>query len=75
MIEYIIPTNIDDRILKRAAEALRNGGLIAHPTDTSWHISCAMSSNLGLSKLIALKDTNNFPIMVRSLRASRELVV
>jgi len=56
MIEYIIPTNIDDRILYRASSALRKGGLIAHPTDTSWHISCAASSSLGLSKLKALKS-------------------
>jgi len=56
MIEYIIPNNIDDRILKRAADALKSGGLIAHPTDTSWHISCASSSAKGLSKLKVLKD-------------------
>ena len=56
MIEYIVPTNIDHRILNRAAEALKKGGLIAHPTDTSWHISCASSSVLGLAKLKTLKD-------------------
>lgn len=56
MIEYIIPTNIDDRVLKRAAAILRNGGLVAHPTDTSWHISCALSSAPGLTKLKTLKD-------------------
>lgn len=56
MIEYIIPTNIDDRILKRAALILRNGGLVAHPTDTSWHISCALTSAAGLTKLKTLKD-------------------
>jgi len=56
MIEYIIPNNIDDRILKRAAAALKDGGLIAHPTDTSWHISCASSSAAGLAKLKTLKD-------------------
>ncbi|RKX77306.1 MAG: Sua5/YciO/YrdC/YwlC family protein [Spirochaetes bacterium] len=55
MIEYIVPTNIDDRILNRAAAALKNGGLIAHPTDTSWHISCASTSSLGLAKLKVLK--------------------
>jgi len=56
MIEYIIPNNIDDRILKSAAAALKAGGLIAHPTDTSWHISCASSSTAGLKKLKTLKD-------------------
>lgn len=56
MIEYIVPTNIDDRILRRAANTMRQGGLIAHPTDTSWHISCASSSSAGLAKLKTLKD-------------------
>ena len=56
MIEYIIPHNIDDRVLKRAANILRSGGLVAHPTDTSWHISCASSSAAGIAKLKNLKD-------------------
>jgi len=56
MIEYIVPSNIDDRVLKRAVTILRNGGLVAHPTDTSWHISCALSSSAGLAGLRNLKD-------------------
>ena len=56
MIEYIIPQNIDDRILARAAGILRSGGLVAHPTDTSWHISCASSSAAGIARLKNLKD-------------------
>lgn len=56
MIEYIIPNNIDDRILKKAADSLLAGSLIAHPTDTSWHISCAYSSLEGMSKLKKLKQ-------------------
>lgn len=56
VIEYIFPTNIDDRVLKRASDILKRGGLVAHPTDTSWHISCALSSAPGLTKLKTLKD-------------------
>ena len=56
MIEYIVPTNIDDRVLNRAAAKLLDGELIAHPTDTSWHISCASSSGKGLEQLKKLKD-------------------
>lgn len=55
MIEYVIPKNIDDRILKRASHALSSGGLVAHPTDTSWHISCGFSSKQGMEKLKKLK--------------------
>ncbi len=55
MIEYIIPSNIDDRVLKRAADSLGAGMLVAHPTDTSWHISCAASSAKGIEALKKLK--------------------
>jgi len=56
MIEYVIPENIDTRILKRAAAVLDNGGLVAHPTDTSWHISCSAFSAKGIEKLKKLKN-------------------
>ncbi|PIE05226.1 MAG: translation factor Sua5 [Spirochaetales bacterium] len=55
MIEYIVPGNIDHRILQRAAEHLKSGRLVAHPTDTSWHISCAASSANGIEALKKLK--------------------
>ena len=55
MIEYIVPGNIDDRILSRAADLLRKGRLVAHPTDTSWHISCSASSAAGIDRLKKLK--------------------
>ncbi len=55
MIEYIVPTNIDDRVLTRSATLLREGGLVGHSTDTSWHISCAASSAKGIERLKKLK--------------------
>lgn len=54
MIEYIVPGNIDDRILARAANLLQGGGTIGIPTDTSWSIVCSMNSREGLKKLKAL---------------------
>lgn len=56
MIEYVIPGNIDDRILARSVDIIRSGGLAAHPTDTSWHISCSSSSVKGIEKLKRMKD-------------------
>jgi len=51
MIEYIVPGNIDDRILRRAANLLSSGGTIAIPTDTSWSIVCSMNSREGIKRL------------------------
>jgi len=54
MIEYIVPGNIDDRILARAARLLHGGGTVAIPTDTSWSIVCSMNSREGIKRLKVL---------------------
>ena len=51
MIEYIVPGNIDDRILGKAANLLGGGGIVAIPTDTSWSIVCSMNSRDGIKRL------------------------
>lgn len=56
MIEYIVRDNIDDRVLDRAARLMREGGLVAHPTDTSWHISTAVGAKNGIERLKKLKS-------------------
>ena len=59
MIEYIVPNNIDDRILTRAANLLREGGTVALPTDTSWSIVCSMNSREGIKRLRAISKERN----------------
>jgi tRNA threonylcarbamoyl adenosine modification protein (Sua5/YciO/YrdC/YwlC family) len=54
MIEYIVPNNIDDRILSRGAKLLAEGKLLALPTDTSWSIVCSLKSSEGIKRLRAL---------------------
>ncbi len=51
MIEYVVSGNTDDRILRRAADLLRKGGLAAFPTDTSWSVGCSIASPEGITKL------------------------
>ena len=66
MIEYIVPGNIDDRILAKAAELLKKGGTVAIPTDTSWSIVCSMNSRDGLKRLRSLsreKDESRFTLL------------
>ena len=60
MLEYIHRQNIDDRVLKRAVRVLRDGGLVAFPTDTSWSVACDIKSRAGVEKLRKLKNTNDF---------------
>jgi len=66
MIEYIVPGNIDDRILARAAKLLENGGIVAIPTDTSWNIVCSMNSQEGIKRLRAIskeRDESHFTLL------------
>ena len=54
MIEYIVPNNIDDRILAKTANLLHEGGTVAIPTDTSWSVVCSMNSREGIKRLKVL---------------------
>ncbi|MHC6201903.1 L-threonylcarbamoyladenylate synthase [Breznakiellaceae bacterium SP9] len=51
MIEYLVPTNIDDRVIARNVQRLDHGGLLALPTDTSWVIACSFKSKEGIKRL------------------------
>lgn len=56
MIEYVQPHNPDDRVISRAVEFLRDGGLVAYPTDSSWGIGCSSESKKGLENLSRLRE-------------------
>jgi tRNA threonylcarbamoyl adenosine modification protein (Sua5/YciO/YrdC/YwlC family) len=66
MIEYIVPGNIDNRILSRTARLLNEGGIAALPTDTSWSLVCSMKSREGIKKLRRLsggRDEGRFTLL------------
>jgi tRNA threonylcarbamoyl adenosine modification protein (Sua5/YciO/YrdC/YwlC family) len=66
VIEYVVPANIDDRVLAKTARILGNGGLAAIPTDTSWSLVCSLKSSAGIKKLRALsgeRDERHFTLL------------
>jgi tRNA threonylcarbamoyl adenosine modification protein (Sua5/YciO/YrdC/YwlC family) len=70
MIEYIVPNNIDERVLNRAARMLEEGALAALPTDTSWSIVCSLKSPAGIKKLRKLsgeRDERHFTLLCSSI--------
>jgi tRNA threonylcarbamoyl adenosine modification protein (Sua5/YciO/YrdC/YwlC family) len=70
MIEYIVPSNINDRILTKAAKILEDGAIIALPTDTSWSIVCSLRSPAGIKKLRHLsgeRDERHFTLLCSSI--------
>jgi len=70
MLEYIIPSNIDDRVLGKASRMLENGALVALPTDTSWSIVCSIKSSAAIKKLRKLsgeRDERYFTLLCSSI--------
>jgi tRNA threonylcarbamoyl adenosine modification protein (Sua5/YciO/YrdC/YwlC family) len=66
MLEYIVPNNIDDRVLRKTARILDEGGLAALPTDTSWSLVCSIKSKAGIKKLKSLsgeRDERHFTLL------------
>ena len=66
MIEYVIPNNIDNRVLEKGAKLLKEGGLLAVPTDTSWSIACSFASSEGIKRLKAIsgeRDERHFTLL------------
>jgi tRNA threonylcarbamoyl adenosine modification protein (Sua5/YciO/YrdC/YwlC family) len=59
MIESVHPGNIDDRILSRSAKLLKEGAVLALPTDTSWSLVCSLHSKEGIEKLRRLSGERN----------------
>jgi len=60
MLADIRPTNMDQRVLDKAAETLANGQLVAFPTDSSWSVACDSRSKDGIARLKKLKGTGTF---------------
>jgi tRNA threonylcarbamoyl adenosine modification protein (Sua5/YciO/YrdC/YwlC family) len=76
MVEYVVASNIDDRILARTARILENGGLVALPTDTSWSLVCSLKSPAGIKKLRKLsgeRDERHFTLLCADISHFGEL--
>jgi tRNA A37 threonylcarbamoyladenosine synthetase subunit TsaC/SUA5/YrdC len=76
MIEYVIPGNIDHRILSRSAALLSKGGLLGLPSDTSWTVACSLQSGEGIKKLRRLsgeRDERHFTLLCSDISQFGEL--
>jgi len=66
MIEYIVSTNINDRVLDRSARLLAEGGLVGIPSDTSWAVVCSLASKEGIKRLRKIsgeRDERHFTML------------
>ncbi len=76
MIEYVIESNPDDRILNRAAHILQKGGLICFPTETNWIVAADPFNQTAVNRLYQLRhieDSKHLTIMVPNFQKAMEI--
>jgi len=56
MLIVINPDNPQQRLITQVAEVLRNGGVIAYPTDTTYGIGCSIFNKKGVERIYEIKQ-------------------
>lgn len=78
MIDYVVETNIDDRVLTRASQILRNGGLLCFPTETNWVVTCDPFNKTAVDKLYRLRHIENskhLTVLCSSFQKAQEIAL
>lgn len=55
MLLEINPHNPQERLVGRVVDILKNGGVIAYPTDTTYGIGCSIFSKHGIERIYQIK--------------------
>lgn len=58
MLLSINDRNPQPRLIKKAADILREGGIIIYPTDTVYGLGCDLSNKKGIEKIYEMKRRN-----------------
>lgn len=74
MAQYfqIHPTHPQARLVSRACEIVRTGGIIAYPTDSSYALGCAIGDKQAMERIRAIRnldETHNFTLVCRDFSA------
>jgi len=56
MLLKINPLNPQERLIRRVVDILKNGGIIAYPTDTFYGIGCDIMNKKAIEKIYILKQ-------------------
>lgn len=78
MIDYVVETNIDDRVLMRASQILRNGGLLCFPTETNWVVTCDPFNKSAVDKLYKLRHIENskhLTVLCSTFQKAQEIAI
>lgn len=66
----IHPEDPQPRLIHRAVEIIRRGGLIAYPTDSAYALGCQIGNRMALDRIRAIRaldKEHNFTLMCRDL--------
>jgi tRNA threonylcarbamoyl adenosine modification protein (Sua5/YciO/YrdC/YwlC family) len=56
MLLEINPDNPQPRLIAKVVETLKNGGVVAYPTDTTYGIGCSIFSKKGIERIYLIKQ-------------------
>lgn len=66
----IHPDNPQVRLIKRAAELIREGAVVIYPTDSAYALGCHLGDRKALDRIMQLRAVDkhhNFTLMCRDL--------
>jgi len=66
----IHPENPQARLIQRAVEIVRTGGVVVYPTDSSYALGCAIGDKGAMERIRAIRrldDNHNFTLVCRDL--------
>lgn len=66
----IHPVNPQPRLIRQAVEIIRQGGLIAYPTDSAYALGCQIGNRMALDRVRAMRNLDkdhNFTLVCRDL--------
>jgi tRNA threonylcarbamoyl adenosine modification protein (Sua5/YciO/YrdC/YwlC family) len=67
---HIHPLNPQQRLINQAAAILREGGIVAYPTDSAYALGCQLGNKEAMDKIKRLRNLDkqhNFTLMCRDL--------
>ncbi|WP_296047004.1 L-threonylcarbamoyladenylate synthase [uncultured Alteromonas sp.] len=67
---YVHPDNPQARLIKQAAELIRQGEVVVYPTDSGYAIGCQMDDKRALDQLCRIRqigNEHNFSLMCRDM--------
>jgi tRNA threonylcarbamoyl adenosine modification protein (Sua5/YciO/YrdC/YwlC family) len=67
---YVHPDNPQGRLMKQAAEIIRQGGVIVYPTDSGYALGCHIGDKKALERICNIRDIDkkhNFTLVCKDL--------